>query len=71
MSERYAKVRAIYISSTRDAVMVDCNIKGKERSAWIPKSLIHSADLSKFTHEMETEIVDFRLMEWKAEELDL
>lgn len=74
-SDDYVRVKAILIGPTRDAVMIarvsDVNRSPDFKPLIIPKSLIHSADLSKLTWESATEIVEFRLREWKAEDLDL
>ena len=68
----YVKVRAILIAPTRDAVgFVKLNNDVNSKPFFIPKSLIHAGDLSKLTYEHATEAVEFRVFEWKAEELDL
>lgn len=70
--DEYTKVRVILVSPTRDAVLVSrVSNDQSEPILSIPKSLIHSADLTKLTWENATEIVEFRMFEWKAEALDL
>lgn len=72
MSDNYVKVKVILITRTRDALLVDCKLDGVDmRKAWIPLSLVHSADEKKVGNNHATDIVEFRLREWKAMELGL
>lgn len=74
--ENYVRVKAILVHIRPDAVLFDIELDpdgdddGDER--WIPKSLIHGGDLlTKIKQSNITEIVEFRLMEWKAKQLGL
>lgn len=72
-SDDYVRVKAILAGQTRDAVfLVRVGNDVNSPAFAIPKSLIHVADLSKFGDRRNvTEVVEFRLREWKAEDLDL
>lgn len=73
--EKYVKVKAvlIYAPQDRDAIYFEFGYQSPEDSQleWIPKSLIHGGDLLKLTNELQTELVEFRMMEWKARKLGL
>lgn len=71
MTDAYVKVKVILIAKTRDAILIDCDLDGPMRKAWIPLSLVHIADELKIGNDHSTDIVEFRLREWKALELDL
>lgn len=70
-SDTYVRVKAILVGPTRAAVVLARIEDPKAEPFFIPKSLIHGADLAQLCWERATEIVVFRVFEWKAEELDL
>lgn len=69
-SDDYVKVKVILVMRTQNAILINCDAKA-DRLAWIPLSLIHAADEKSVNNSKMTEIVEFRLREWKATELDL
>lgn len=70
--DNYVKVKVILIARTRDALLIDCELEGTdERCAWVPLSLIHAADEKRIGNNHATDIVEFRMREWKAMELNL
>lgn len=73
MKEKYTRVRCILITKTRNAILVDIAPEDASEieQRWIPLSLIHGGDESKIGNDHSTDIVEFRLMEWKARELGL
>lgn len=69
--DTYVRVKAILVGPTSDAVMLARIDDPRVEPFCIPKSLIHAFDLAQLCWERTTEIVAFRVFEWKAEELDL
>lgn len=70
--DRYVPVKAVFVARTRDAILVDVdmvNITGDHK--WIPLSLIHAADERRLNNAVATDIVEFRLMAWKASQIGL
>jgi hypothetical protein len=70
--EKYVKVKGILVRRTHNAILVEFDIDGDEPDGdmhWIPVSLIHGGDERRLTNELSTEIVEFKLMRWKAIEL--
>lgn len=71
-SDNYVKVKAILIAKTRDAIYVSRVTNDvREPHHWVALSLIHAADEAKITNEHMTEVIEFRLREWKAREIGL
>jgi hypothetical protein len=71
MSDEYVKVTARIMATTRNAFFFDVSHDDSEIHRWIPKSLVHGGDVLKIERSPGRGQVAFRLMAWKAEELDL
>lgn len=73
MSDKYVKVECILIVRTKDAICVDVSPIDSEfmDKRWIPLSLIHGADEARIGNDHSSDVVSFRLMDWKARELGL
>jgi len=67
MADSYRTVTTKLRGLSRDAVLVER--PRADSFVWIPRSLIHGADESKFAGMFIGEETTFRLMEWKAEEV--
>lgn len=68
----YVKVRGILVRRINDTILVEFDIDGDEPDGdmhWIPVSSIHKGDEWRLTNEFSTEIVEFRLLRWKAIEI--
>lgn len=71
-NDNYAKVRVILVSKSRNALLCAyTNNHDKRPPFWIGLSLIHGVDERDITNARATDVVEFRLMKWKARELDL
>lgn len=68
-ADHYTKVKAFYLAATRDAFLVQCG--RNKRESWIPFSLIHGGDERVIRRAERDDPIEFRLFDWKAEELDL
>lgn len=71
-NDDYVKIEVIFIHRTGAAICcTKVNNDPESPTFWIPVSLIHGGDLLRIDNNKATEVIEFRLREWKAEELDL
>ena len=74
MSEEYRTVEVILRRSPDEAgkAILVKGIKPPHYEVWVPRSLIHGGDMLKIEKSSKYgDVVTFRLMDWKAEQLGL
>lgn len=69
MKAKYVRVSGTLIKATANAILLEN--EEKTASHWIPLSLVHALDERWILDTDEDQPITIRLMEWKAEELNL